>query len=77
MQAFPLVNASVRAAYCIFYEYKSELCKRDAPALVFDKDMINCSSSKFNSANGGDAPECYQWYDLPGKCNTILIKSFI
>lgn len=162
MQAFPPINASLRAASCIFYEYHGELCKniitsqyvygdqstldfgeretgnsnsflklieitpkcrlimrdlfcrhhfpqcdetlgqpkkrricrssceyvdqvvckrelaliRDAPALVFDKDMINCSSSKFDSANGGDAPECYQWYDLPGKCNTFIIKSF-
>ncbi|PFX11772.1 Tyrosine-protein kinase transmembrane receptor ROR2 [Stylophora pistillata] len=28
--------------------------------------MINCSSSKFVDANGGDAPECYQWHHLPG-----------
>ncbi|XP_022795156.1 inactive tyrosine-protein kinase transmembrane receptor ROR1-like isoform X1 [Stylophora pistillata] len=148
VQAFPPVDGSVREAYCIFYEYKGELCKnittsrylygdqstldyseketsnansffelippvcrstlrelycryqfpqcdeslgqpkkrricrssceyldqkvckremdliRDAS--VFDEDMTNCSSSKYVDANGGDAPECYQWRDLPG-----------
>ena len=163
VQAFPQVDVSVRAAYCIFYKYNGQLCKniitsqyvygdqstlylselrtgnsisflklieitpecklllrdlfchyhfpqcdeslgrpkkrricrssceyldqvvckreialmRDTPFLVIEKDMINCSSSKFVDANGGDAPECYQWYDLPGRCNTVIEKSNI
>ncbi|KAL9962079.1 hypothetical protein ACROYT_G031149 [Oculina patagonica] len=49
-----------------------ELCKaemiyirkgaKDYP--VFDVDMINCSL--YDVANGGDAPECYQYYPLSG-----------
>ncbi|XP_022787743.1 uncharacterized protein LOC111327749 isoform X2 [Stylophora pistillata] len=35
---------------------------RDAP--VFDQKMINCSLYK--PTNGGDAPECYEWPDIPG-----------
>ena len=30
----------------------------------FDYDMINCST--YNVANGGDAPECYQYQPLLG-----------
>ena len=49
-----------------------ELCRkemifiRDAAknAPVFDKDMINCSL--YDDANGGDAPECYQYYPISG-----------
>jgi len=33
-------------------------------APVFDYDMINCST--YDVANGGDAPECYQYHLLPG-----------
>ena len=35
---------------------------KEAP--VFDQKMINCSLYK--PANGGDAPECYGWPDIPG-----------
>ena len=51
-----------------------ELCKkemiaiRDAAAkkaLFFDQDMINCSL--YDVADGGDAPECYQYYPIPGE----------
>ena len=63
-------------------EYLQVVCKRemvlirDIPAFQRYVDLSNCSSSKFASANGGDAPECYQWYDLPGKyCNVIINSS--
>ncbi|XP_022787755.1 angiopoietin-1 receptor-like [Stylophora pistillata] len=39
---------------------------RDAPTLKVYMDILNCSNPIYDSANGGDAPECYQWYDLPG-----------
>nr|XP_058964172.1 uncharacterized protein LOC131790911 isoform X2 [Pocillopora verrucosa] len=53
-------------------EYLQVVCQREIalirglPAFQYFIDMLNCSSSKFASANGGDAPECHQWYDLPG-----------
>ena len=163
IQAFPPVNASVRNASCIFYEYTGEFCKgiitslyvygdqstldygeketstfksyfdlfdiapncrpimkdlycryhfppcdeslgkpearpicrstceyldqdvckremifiRNASktAPIFDHDMINCSLYK--TANGGDAPECYQWDDFPGAYITVISKSFM
>ncbi|KAJ7337778.1 hypothetical protein OS493_007934 [Desmophyllum pertusum] len=31
---------------------------------IFDHDMINCTL--YDIANGGDAPECYQYYPLQG-----------
>lgn len=34
-------------------------------APTFDHDMINCST--YDVANGGDAPECYQYQPLQGK----------
>jgi len=34
-------------------------------APVFDRDMINCSL--YDDANGGDAPECYQYYPISGE----------
>lgn len=51
-----------------------DLCKEEmvhvrqaaAAAPVVDKDMINCAL--YGTANGGDAPECYQYYSLPGAC---------
>ena len=51
-----------------------QLCKkemisiRDAAAkkvLFFDQDMINCSL--YDVADGGEAPECYQYYPIPGE----------
>lgn len=33
-------------------------------APVFDYDMINCTT--YGTANGGDAPECYQYQPLRG-----------
>ena len=35
-------------------------------APVFDYNMINCSL--YDVANGGDAPECYQYHPLAGNC---------
>jgi len=55
------------------YDYMDkELCKkemiliRDAAktAPVFDQDIIN--GSFYDVANGGDAPECYQYYPISG-----------
>jgi len=50
-----------------------ELCKKEMilireaakKAPVFDRDMINCSL--YDDANGGDAPECYQYYPISGE----------
>jgi len=36
---------------------------------VFDYDMINCST--YDAANGGDAPECYQYHFLPGEHSVV------
>ena len=64
-------------------EYLQVVCKREiallrvTPAFQYFMDLLDCSSSKFVSANGGDAPECYQWYDLPGKYSSVIIYSFI
>ena len=64
-------------------EYLQVVFKREiallrvTPAFQYFIDLLNCSSSKFLSANGGDAPECYQWYDLPGKYSSVIIYSFI
>ena len=38
-----------------------------APA--FNYDIINCST--YDVANGGDAPECYQYHLLPGEYSTV------
>lgn len=51
-----------------------DLCKEEMvhvrqaaeAAPVVDKDMINCSL--YDIANGGDAPECYEYYSVPGAC---------
>ena len=51
-----------------------DLCKEEMvhvrqaaeAAPVVDKDMINCTL--YGIANGGDAPECYEYYSLPGRC---------
>ena len=64
-------------------EYLLVVCQREIalirglPAFQYFIDMLNCSSSKFASANGGDAPECHQWYDLPGRYSSVIINSFI
>ena len=64
-------------------EYLLVVCKREIalirglPAFQYFIDILNCSSSKFASANGGDAPECYQWYDLPGRYSSVIINSSI
>ena len=64
-------------------EYLQVVCKREMALIrdipIFQRyvDLANCSSSKFSSANGGDAPECYQWYDLPGRYCNVIIYSFI
>ena len=50
-----------------------EVCKkemiliRDAAknAPIFNQDMIKCSL--YDDANGGDAPECYQYYPISGE----------
>jgi len=52
-----------------------ELCRKEmilirkaaaAPGVMTeaDQDLINCSS--YDDANGGDAPECYQYYPISG-----------
>ncbi|XP_078383586.1 uncharacterized protein LOC144666105 isoform X1 [Oculina patagonica] len=49
-----------------------DLCKKEMiyirqaaeAAPVLDKDMINCTL--YEMANGGDAPECYEYFSLPG-----------
>ena len=38
-------------------------------APVFDYDMIKCST--YDVANGGDAPECYQYHLLPGEYSVV------
>ena len=56
-----------------------DLCKEEMvhvrqaaeAAPVVDKDMINCLL--YSSANGGDAPECYEYYSLPGECISIIV----
>ena len=64
-------------------EYLLVVCKKeraligDIPAFRSFMDMVNCSRSEYASANGGDAPECHQWYDLPGRYSSIIIDSFI
>ena len=64
-------------------EYLQVVCKKeraligDMPAFRSFMDMVNCSRSEYASANGGDAPECHQWYDLPGRYSSIIIDSFI
>ena len=40
----------------------------------FDHDMINCST--YDVANGGDAPECYQYHPLPGNCIDISTQIY-
>ena len=60
-----------------------DLCKEEMvhvrqaaeAAPVVDKDMINCALC--GSANGGDAPECYEYYSLPGACisATVFVTS--
>ena len=42
-------------------------------AHVIDYDMINCST--YDVANGGDAPECYQYHPLSGLYTAISIFS--
>ena len=37
---------------------------------IFDHDMINCTL--YDIANGGDAPECYQYYPLQGEYLIII-----
>ena len=51
-----------------------DVCKKEADVLKmavssspdFNPNMINCSF--YQPANGGDAPECYEWPDIPGEC---------
>ena len=53
-----------------------DVCKKEADVLKIavvssphiDSKMINCSF--YQPANGGDAPECYEWPDIPGECYT-------
>ena len=55
-----------------------ELCKDEMIVIrktaesdpIFDKDMINCSL--YDVANGGDAPECYQYYPISGAYISIV-----
>ncbi len=42
-------------------------------APVFDMDMIN--RTLYDDANGGDAPECYQYYPLSGAYISIIEMS--
>ena len=65
-------------------EYLQVVCKREMALIrgipIFRRyvDLANCSNPRFAAAaNGGDAPECYQWYDLPGKYCNVIINSFI
>ena len=56
-----------------------DLCKEEMvhvrqaaeAAPVVDKDMINCSL--YDIANGGDAPECYEYYSVPGACISTIV----
>ena len=55
-----------------------DLCKQEMihvrkladTAPVLDKDMINCAL--YDVADGGKAPECYQYYPLPGEYISII-----
>ncbi|XP_022787750.1 tyrosine-protein kinase receptor Tie-2-like [Stylophora pistillata] len=55
---------------CVYLMY--DVCKQEADILRkavetspdVETEMINCSY--YITANGGDAPECYQWPDIPG-----------
>ena len=47
----------------------SDIRKVAATQATFDRDMINCST--YDVANGGDAPECYQYHPLAGNCIDI------
>jgi len=56
------------------YEYlDKEVCEKEMifvknaakNAPVFDQDIIN--GSLYDDANGGDAPECYQYYPISGE----------
>ena len=38
-------------------------------AAEFDYNMRNCST--YDVANGGDAPECYQYHLLPGEYSVV------
>ena len=50
--------------------------KEAAPDLpYFDRDMLNCSL--YDVANGGDAPECYQYHPLAGNCIDISTKRIL
>lgn len=42
-------------------------------APIFDYDMINCSL--YDIANGGDSPECYQYYALPSTYTTVFLHN--
>ena len=50
-------------------------CKKESAALrkiadldqTFDKNMINCTAFTFSTAEGGQAPECYQYHTSPGE----------
>ena len=82
---FPLCDTSLRKPHpqriCrTTCEFALELtCKKEYAALkkiaesdpMFDKNMINCST--FTTADGGEAPECYQHYPLPGEPYTCYI----
>lgn len=58
-----------------------DLCKKEMiqirqaahSAPIFDKDMINCSL--YDVANGGDSPECYQYYPMSGTYMTVIQMS--
>ena len=47
---------------CLKEMISVRIAAKTAPG--FDHKMINCST--FDVANGGDAPECYQYQPLPG-----------
>lgn len=57
-----------------------DLCKKEmiyvrqavGAAPLLDKDMINCTLYKM--ANGGDAPECYEYYPLPGASDCRILS---
>ena len=64
--------------YLVQVACEKEMVKiRDVSSLKVYMDILDCSSPIFDSANGGNAPECYQWYDLPGRYKTAIIKSVI
>ena len=67
-----------RSCEYLLVVFKKEMALiRGIPAFQSFMDMLNCSRSEFASANGGDAPECYQWYDLPGRYSSVIMDSFI